>query len=119
ATLLVGHRPNTRFIGGISMPLVALVLLLAIFIGNELTSLPPILDSYWRPVHVGVASLSYGVALVCFGIAVIYLLKDGVKPEAMGVFVTLSLLLGFVLLSTSFAATSLSYRLNPVILTDR
>ena len=119
ATLLVGHRPNTRFIGGISMPLVALVLLLAIFIGNELASLPPILDSYWRPVHVGVASLSYGVALVCFGIAVMYLLKDGVKPEAMGVFVALSLLSGFVLLSNSFAVTSVSFRLSPVILTDR
>jgi len=119
ATLLIGHRPNTRFIGALSMPLVALVLLLAIFIGNEIASLPPILDSYWRPIHVGVASLSYGVALVSFAIAVMYLLKDGVKPESMGIFVTLFLLTGFLLLSNSFAVGSLTYRLSPVSLSGR
>jgi ABC-type transport system involved in cytochrome c biogenesis permease subunit len=43
-----------------------------------------VLDSYWRPIHVGIASLTYGIALVCFATAVIYLLKDGVKVEAMG-----------------------------------
>ena len=31
------------------------------------------------------ASLSYGVALVCFAVAVIYLLKDKVKVEAMAI----------------------------------
>jgi cytochrome c-type biogenesis protein CcsB len=119
ATLLIERRPGARFLGAVSMPLSALVLLLAIFIGNEITSLPPILDSYWRPIHVGVASLSYGVALVSFGIAVMYLLKDGVKPEAMGIYVALFLLTGFLLLSNSFSIGSLSYRLSPVMLTSR
>jgi cytochrome c-type biogenesis protein CcsB len=45
--------------------------------------LPPVLDSYWRPIHVGVASLSYGIALVCFAVAVLYLLKDGLEVEKM------------------------------------
>ncbi|HYO90334.1 MAG TPA: cytochrome c biogenesis protein CcsA, partial [Pyrinomonadaceae bacterium] len=39
----------------------------------------------WRPIHVGVAAISYGVALVCFAVAVIYLLKEGVKTEAMAI----------------------------------
>jgi cytochrome c-type biogenesis protein CcsB len=84
-TLLIAHRKNFRFLGAISLPLASLILLLARFIGNEFIELPPILDSYWRPIHVGVASLSYGVALVCFAIAVVYLLKDGLKTEAMAI----------------------------------
>jgi ABC-type transport system involved in cytochrome c biogenesis permease subunit len=55
------------------------------FIGNEFINLPPVLDSYWRPIHVGTASISYGVALVCFAAAVLYLLKAGTKPESMAI----------------------------------
>jgi cytochrome c-type biogenesis protein CcsB len=82
-TLLIAHRKNFRFLGAISLPLASMILVLARFIGDELIKLPPVLDSYWRPIHVGIASLSYGVALVCFAVAVVYLLKDGVKTEAM------------------------------------
>jgi ABC-type transport system involved in cytochrome c biogenesis permease subunit len=88
-TMLIAGRKNFRFLGAISLPLAALVLVLARFIGSEINDLQPVLDSYWRPIHVGIASLSYGVALVCFAAAVIYLLKDGVKPEAMGIWAIL------------------------------
>ena len=85
ATLLLARRKNFQVLGAFTLPLAALILTLARFIGNEFIDLPPVLDSYWRPIHVGVASLSYGVALVCFAIAVIYLLKDRVKVEAMAI----------------------------------
>src|SRR6184192_999755 len=88
-TLLIAHRKNFRFLGALSLPLASLILVLARFIGDELINLPPVLDSYWRPIHVGTASLSYGVALVCFAVAVVYLLKDGVKTEAMAVWSSL------------------------------
>lgn len=88
-TLFIAHRKNFRFLGAVSLPLASLILLLARFIGSEFIDLPPVLDSYWRPIHVGVASLSYGVALVCFAVAVIYLLKDGVKTEAMAIWSSL------------------------------
>jgi ABC-type transport system involved in cytochrome c biogenesis permease subunit len=84
-TLLIAHRKNFRFLGAVSLPLASLILILARFIGSEIGGLQPVLDSYWRPIHVGIASLSYGIALVCFATAVVYLLKDGVKTEAMGV----------------------------------
>ncbi len=86
STLALAHRKNFQFLSAFSLPLAALILTLARFIGGEHSILMPILDSYWRPIHVGVASLSYGVALVCFAVAVIYLLKDKVKPEAMAIF---------------------------------
>lgn len=85
ATLLFARRKNFRILSAFTLPIAALILTLARFIGNEFIDLPPVLDSYWRPIHVGDASLSYGVALVCFGVAVMYLLKDGVKVEAMAI----------------------------------
>jgi cytochrome c-type biogenesis protein CcsB len=115
ATLLISHRPNARFVGAISMPLLALVLILAVFIGNEFIDLPPVLDSYWRPIHVGVASMSYGVALVSFAISVLYLLKDGVKIEAMAVAVAIFILAGLVVFSNAYHPLTLSYNLTPVI----
>ena len=80
-----GRRRNLQILTAFTLPLAALILTLARFIGDDFIDLPPVLDSYWRPIHVGDASLSYGVALVCFAVAVIYLLKDGVKVEAMAI----------------------------------
>lgn len=84
-TLLIANRKNFQFLSAFTLPLAALILVLARFIGGEHSNLMPILDSYWRPIHVGVAALSYGIALVCFAIAVIYLLKDKVRVEAMAI----------------------------------
>ncbi|MEJ7622996.1 MAG: cytochrome c biogenesis protein CcsA [Pyrinomonadaceae bacterium] len=97
ATLLLAHRRSFRILAAFTLPLAALILTLARFIGNEFIDLPPVLDSYWRPIHVGDASLSYGVALVCFGVAVMYLLKDGVKVEAMAIW---SSIFGIAVLAT-------------------
>ena len=85
ATLLFANRRHFQFLSAFTLPLAAIILTLARFIGGEFIDLPPVLDSYWRPIHVGDASLSYGVALVCFAVAVIYLLKDNVKVEAMAI----------------------------------
>ena len=121
ATLLLSNRENTRFVGAISLPLVVLILFMAIFIGHSFIQLPPVLDSYWRPIHVGVASMSYGVALVSFALAVVYLLKDGVKPEAMGVAATAFFIMSYVVVwimggYKAFDPSTLSYRLNPVVI---
>ncbi len=120
ATLLISNRPNTRFVGAISFPLIMLILLMAVFIGDRFVDLPPVLDSYWRPIHVGVASLSYGVALVSFALSVVYLLKDGVKSEAVGVAVTAFFVAGYVVVwlmggFKAFDPLSFNYSLNPVL----
>jgi len=89
ATVIICRKKEARAIMGISTVLASLILLMAIFIGRSFINLPPVLDSYWRPIHVGIASLSYGVTLVCFSIAVLYLIKDGVKINAMMMFVAI------------------------------
>ena len=97
ATLLLARKKNFQVLAAFTLPLAALILTLARFIGNEFIDLPPVLDSYWRPIHVGVASLSYGVALVCFAVAVIYLLKAGTKVERMAIW---SSIFGFAVIAT-------------------
>ena len=97
-----------------------LILLMAVFIGERFVDLPPVLDSYWRPIHVGVASMSYGVALVSFALSVVYLIKDGVKSEAVGVAVTAFFIAGYVVVwlmggFKAFDPLSFSYGLNPVL----
>ncbi len=98
-TLLVMRREQFRIVAALSLPLAAIILTLARFIGGDFMDLPPVLDSYWRPIHVGVASLSYGIALVCFVVAVLYLLKDGLKVEMMAIWTSLFALSVFATVS--------------------
>lgn len=98
-TLLVMRRNDFRVVAALSLPLAAIILVLARFIGSEILDLPPVLDSYWRPIHVGIASLSYGVALVCFAVAVLYLLKDGLKVEKMAIWTSFFALAVFATIS--------------------
>jgi len=98
-TLLVIRREHFKTVAALSLPLAAIILVLARFIGSEIVDLPPVLDSYWRPIHVGVASLSYGIALVCFAVAVLYLLKDGLKVEKMAMWTSLFALAVFASIS--------------------
>lgn len=110
ATLLLARRQNFQILCAFTLPLAALILTLARFIGGEFIDLPPVLDSYWRPIHVGVASLSYGVALVCFAVAVIYLLKDNVKVEAMAIWANVFVLGVIATISKFSVFTELVYR---------
>ncbi len=98
-TLLVMRRNQFRIVAALSLPMAAIILVLARFIGSEILDLPPVLDSYWRPIHVGIASLSYGIALVCFAVAVLYLLKDGLKVEKMAIWTSLFALAVFATIS--------------------
>jgi ABC-type transport system involved in cytochrome c biogenesis permease subunit len=58
---------------------------------------------------VGVASLSYGVALVCFAVAVVYLLKDGIKTEAMAIWSSIFSIAVIASVSRASVFTSFTY----------
>ena len=110
ATLLLAHRKNFQILAAFTLPIAALILTLARFIGSEFIDLPPVLDSYWRPIHVGVASMSYGIALVCFAVAVMYLIKDRVKIEAMAIYASLFAFAVFATISKFSVFTEFVYR---------
>ncbi len=65
-----------------------------------------------RRRRVGVAALSYGVALVCFAIAVMYLLKDKVKTEAMAIWSSLFGIAVFATISKFSVFTEFVYRIG-------
>jgi cytochrome c-type biogenesis protein CcsB len=88
-TLVIARKPKYEFIGALSMPIVTVILLIAMMLGNDIRTLPPILDSYWRPIHVSIATIGYGVCLVSFGLAFAYLIKDGIRSEAVAITVAL------------------------------
>jgi len=69
ATLVVIRKPKYRSIGALSMPVLVVVLSLGMMLGSSINTLMPILDSYWRPIHVSIATVAYGVCLVSFGLA--------------------------------------------------
>lgn len=115
ATLLLAHRKNFQVLTAFTLPLAALILTLARFIGDEFIDLPPVLDSYWRPIHVGVASLSYGVALVCFAIAIMYLIKDKVKIESLAIWSSLFAVAVFGTISKFSVFTEFVYRIGTFV----
>ena len=94
-TLVVIRKPKYRVLGALSMPILVVVLSLGMLLGSGINTLPPILDSYWRPIHVTIATVGYGVCLVSFGLAFAYLLKDGIRSEAVAIAVALFGLLVF------------------------
>ncbi|MGH9822430.1 MAG: cytochrome c biogenesis protein CcsA, partial [Blastocatellia bacterium] len=89
ATLIVIRKPKYRVLGALSLPIISVILALAIFLGNDIHTLPPILDSYWRPIHVSIATIAYGVCLLSFGIAFAYLLKDGIRMDGIAIWAAL------------------------------
>ncbi|MBX7221720.1 MAG: cytochrome c biogenesis protein CcsA [Blastocatellia bacterium] len=111
SALIIGSRPKYHFIGFIVMPIASLVLILVFFLGNEITTLQPILRSYWRPIHVSLAAISYGVCLVSFGVAMLYLLKDNVKIESVGFWVALLGIATYCIIGDFRVLTSGSYGL--------
>jgi ABC-type transport system involved in cytochrome c biogenesis permease subunit len=97
-TLVVIRKPKYRALGAMSMPILVVVLALGMMLGSGISTLPPILDSYWRPIHVSIATLAYGVCLFSFGLAFAYLLKDGIRFEGVAIWTALYGLLTFVML---------------------
>ena len=97
-TLVVIRKPKYRALGALSMPILVVVLALGMMLGSGISTLPPILDSYWRPIHVSIATLAYGVCLFSFGLAFAYLLKDGIRFEGVALWTALYGLLTFVML---------------------
>src|SRR5262249_49884726 len=103
-TLVVIRKPKYRVLGAMSMPILVVILALGMMLGSGISTLPPILDSYWRPIHVSIATLAYGVCLFSFGLAFAYLLKDGIRFEGVALWAGLYGLLTFVMLGYGTAS---------------
>ncbi len=115
ATLVMAATYRHRFVSTITLPVAAMFLILASLYGNQLTEMPPVLVSYWRPIHVSIAMTAYGVCALTFALGLLYLLKDGMKTETLGLFVMLVPLLTYVFLSGGRILTDGAFEISLLI----
>jgi cytochrome c-type biogenesis protein CcsB len=106
ASVVIASGYRHRFIGALTMPVAMLLLILGLLYGNEARDLPPVLVSYWRPIHVGLAMVAYAVCALSFATALLYLLKDKIKLEVVAVFAVLVGVLTYGLISDGSILTS-------------
>jgi cytochrome c-type biogenesis protein CcsB len=115
ASLVITSIYRHRFVGALTMPISMMFLILALLYGNQIIDLPPVLVSYWRPIHVTIAMTAYGVCAATFVTGLMYLLKDGVKVELMGIFVMLFVAGLYALISGGTILSSGAYEIRLMI----
>ncbi|GBC78698.1 Cytochrome c biogenesis protein CcsA [bacterium HR08] len=86
ASLIVTFSSGQHLVGALAMPVAVLLVVLGLLYGNDVQDLPPVLVSYWRPIHVTLAMAGYGACTVSFVTALLYLLKDRVRLEVIAIF---------------------------------
>jgi cytochrome c-type biogenesis protein CcsB len=70
------------FLGGITVPIAALALILMQVLPGEIRPLVPALQSTWLQIHVTLAMLSYAGFTISFAVALLYLVKDGATTRS-------------------------------------
>ncbi len=69
--------------------IVLILLVVAASVSREITVLPPALQSWWLPVHAGVAVIAYGFLALAFCGGIMYLLQEReLKSKKFGFFFT-------------------------------
>ena len=81
--LLVEYRLKARFAGVIALPIASLALILTQVMPSEIRPLVPALQSTWLHIHVTLAMFGYAACAISFALAILFLIKDGVKLQSM------------------------------------
>ncbi len=80
-TLFVERRYAVRILGSVTMPLATLSVILMQVLPAPVRPLVPALQSTWLHVHVTLAMLAYAACAVSVALALLFLIRDGVKTE--------------------------------------
>ncbi len=115
ASLVITTIYRHRFVGAFTMPISTLFIILAILYGDQVIDMPPVLVSYWRPIHVSIAMTAYGVCALTFALGLLYLLKDGMKTELLSIFALLVPLFTYGFVSGGSVLTRGAFELDLMI----
>src|SRR5437762_5885387 len=74
--LLIQLKYRLTVLGAIIAPLAFLMTLAGFAFGESSGELPPVLRTYWLPLHVTLAFLGNAVFALAFGVSLIYLLQE-------------------------------------------
>jgi ABC-type transport system involved in cytochrome c biogenesis permease subunit len=80
-TLLVERRYAVRALGTVTLPIATISMLLILFLPSAVRPLVPALQSTWLHVHVSLAMLAYAACAGSFALALMFLIRDGMKTE--------------------------------------
>lgn len=85
--LVLRFRYKVEVLGAFVSPLALLLVIWAATLPKEIFSLPPVLKSWWFPIHVTFAFLGYAAFALAFCAGVIYLIQERlVKTKNIGTF---------------------------------
>lgn len=113
--LIIVHTSKFRMMNLFSLPLATVAAFLATIFPTERTGfLVPALQSYWLYIHVSMAMFSYPTFGLAFVVALLYLIKDRVRPESFGAFIAaISLLIYLFIDKINFSwITNMQYYLS-------
>jgi cytochrome c-type biogenesis protein CcsB len=80
--LLLKGSYKISILGSIIVPVLSLLLIWAFTFPSEIKPLPPVLKSYWLPVHTIFAFIGNAIFLVSFFVSLLYLLLErGIKKK--------------------------------------
>ena len=80
-TLLVEFKYGVRVIGTVTMPLAVVSVVLMQLLPSATRPLVPALQSTWLHIHVTLAMLAYAACAVSFALAMMFLIRDGMRTE--------------------------------------
>jgi ABC-type transport system involved in cytochrome c biogenesis permease subunit len=78
-TVWVEWRYRLRLVGTVTMPLAVVGVVLIQLLPSEVHPLVPALQSTWLQIHVTLAMLAYAGCAISFALALMFLIKDGVR----------------------------------------
>lgn len=82
---IILFRVKALVLGSFVAPLAAILILFALFNIKEIKPIPPILESYWFPVHVVFSFFGFAIFALAFCGAILYLIQeDRIKSKRGG-----------------------------------
>jgi len=104
-TQVAERKYGVKLIGSVTMPIAVTSVALMQLLPSEVHPLVPALQSTWLHVHVTLAMLGYAACALSFALAMMFLIKDGLKTETfLAVTSGLSSLIYGSLLATRFTS---------------
>ena len=119
AFIIIYFIYRTPLLGLFTMPVALLVIAYASMFPRDITPLIPALQSYWLYIHVTTAAIGEAILAVSFAAGLIYLVKsiDQTKSNKRTFWLEIVMFglvttLGFVLVSSAFAAANYHEKFN-------
>ena len=73
--IIIDFKYKIKGVSLFSTILLVIISIIACMLPNKITQLPPVLNSFWLPVHVFFAFLGNGIFAISFGVSILYLIQ--------------------------------------------